>query len=154
MPGAGFGQVYMVTFDPPPWGTKAMLKILTFMPAQSSLEASLRIKLTVPLCGCGVGFGSATLPELEPVPQPVDKTTNASESIAPDHFLDCIQDVPFEFEFVLDIPRKPTAASHPLPYLNPGKCAKLRKLSYVFSITWCACTGTEMEAAPVSRLRE
>src|SRR6516165_9826393 len=76
----------MTTSLPPPCGVSETDKILTPIVAQSSVEASLTSRFTVPFCGCGVGLG---LLELEPEPpdeHPIEKKMNAddvSPSITP-----------------------------------------------------------------------
>src|SRR5215831_19262556 len=58
----------MTTSLPPPCGVKETDKILTPIVAQSSVEASLTSRFTVPFCTWGVGLGL-----LEPEPEPPDE---------------------------------------------------------------------------------
>src|SRR5471032_1468279 len=66
MIGAGVGAVYTVTGVPPPWGVKEMESTLTPMVAQSSVEASLTVVVSVPFWGVGLRGVDAELPPPQP----------------------------------------------------------------------------------------
>src|SRR6266480_673295 len=65
--GAGVGAVYTVTGAPPPCGVREMPRILTPMVAQSSEEASLTTRGTLP---DGTAGGGEVVTELAPEPPP------------------------------------------------------------------------------------
>jgi hypothetical protein len=58
---------------PPPCGTRAIDRTLTPIVAQSSLDASLIIMETLPVCGAGAGVGAVTLE-----PPPPQAASNAA----------------------------------------------------------------------------
>src|SRR5271157_553781 len=65
----------MVTSLPPPCGVRETDRTRTPMVAQSSVEASLMKRLTVPFWGCGLGFG---LGDEELLPHPAEKSIRAA----------------------------------------------------------------------------
>src|SRR6516162_3790050 len=70
----------MTTSLPPPCGVSETDKILMPIVAQSSVEASLTSRFTVPFCGWGAGLGLLEPEPERPDEHPVENSMNAADA--------------------------------------------------------------------------